>query len=181
MQVIPLQTSLEARTMNQHTQLLCLRTGLPDFSWYMIPKQAKVPDGHKISQITINYINIFPSKALQNLPKLKFLVWKETIWQPCLRMKFQNQCCQIFLSTINQSVCHSAAALLQNRRTKELFEGFGFCVSDLTAASSLVFSSSLCDRIVLKWVGQRWPIVVSRDNDFSCSSCRTWGGVNVLV
>jgi hypothetical protein len=32
--------------------------------------------------MAIKYINIFPSKALQNLPQLKFWVWKETIWQP---------------------------------------------------------------------------------------------------
>jgi hypothetical protein len=32
----------------------------------------------------IKYINIFRSKALQNLPKLGFLVWKQTIWQPWL-------------------------------------------------------------------------------------------------
>jgi hypothetical protein len=30
----------------------------------------------------IKYTSIFHSKALQNLPKLRFLVWKQTIWQP---------------------------------------------------------------------------------------------------
>jgi hypothetical protein len=25
----------------------------------------------------------FQSKALENLPKLEFLVWRQTIWQPC--------------------------------------------------------------------------------------------------
>jgi hypothetical protein len=30
----------------------------------------------------IKYTNIFSSKALQNLPKFGFLVWKHTIWQP---------------------------------------------------------------------------------------------------
>jgi hypothetical protein len=39
--------------------------------------------GHKIFQMAIKYINIFQSKALQNLPKLGFLVWKQTICQPC--------------------------------------------------------------------------------------------------
>jgi hypothetical protein len=34
-------------------------------------------------QMVIKYTNIFHSKALQNLPKLGFLVWKQTIWQPC--------------------------------------------------------------------------------------------------
>jgi hypothetical protein len=35
----------------------------------------------------IKYINIFHSKSLQNLPKLVFLVWKYTIWQPFLETK----------------------------------------------------------------------------------------------
>jgi hypothetical protein len=59
--------------------------GLPDFSWYVVPKQEKctkstqdVPKGHKIHQISLKYfqmaikcINIFKSKAPQNLPKLE--------------------------------------------------------------------------------------------------------------
>jgi hypothetical protein len=32
--------------------------------------------------MSIKHINIFQSKALQNLPKLGFLVLKQTIWQP---------------------------------------------------------------------------------------------------
>jgi hypothetical protein len=61
---------------------------LPDFSWYMIPKPEKMYQMntkctkwsqntlniHKIFQIAIQYINVFQSKALQNLPKLGFLV-----------------------------------------------------------------------------------------------------------
>jgi hypothetical protein len=38
-----------------------------------------------IFQMAIKCINIFQSKAPQNLPKLWFLVWKQTIWQPCFR------------------------------------------------------------------------------------------------
>jgi hypothetical protein len=71
------------------------RAGLPDFSWYMIPKPEKctkltqnVPNGHKISQMSvktfqmaIKYISISQSRALQNLPKLGFLVLKQTIRQ----------------------------------------------------------------------------------------------------
>jgi hypothetical protein len=48
-----------------------------------IPKQEKntiwqqtIPNGHKIYQMVTKYTNIFLSKALQNLPKLGFLVWK---------------------------------------------------------------------------------------------------------
>jgi hypothetical protein len=33
----------------------------------------------------MKYTNIFHSKALQNLPKVGFLVWKHTIWQPWWR------------------------------------------------------------------------------------------------
>jgi hypothetical protein len=33
-------------------------------------------------QKVMKYDNIFYSKALQILPQLGFLVWKQTIWQP---------------------------------------------------------------------------------------------------
>jgi hypothetical protein len=42
-----------------------------------------MPNGHKMLQIVIKYTNIYNSKALQILPKLGFLVRKQTIWQPC--------------------------------------------------------------------------------------------------
>jgi hypothetical protein len=32
--------------------------------------------------MVIKYTNIYHSKAIQNLPKLGFLVWKQNIWQP---------------------------------------------------------------------------------------------------
>jgi hypothetical protein len=32
--------------------------------------------------MVIKYTKIFRSKTFQNLPKLGFLVWKQTIWQP---------------------------------------------------------------------------------------------------
>jgi hypothetical protein len=32
--------------------------------------------------MAIKYTNIFHRNTLQNLPKLVFLVWKQTIWQP---------------------------------------------------------------------------------------------------
>jgi hypothetical protein len=35
--------------------------------------------------MALNFIIIFQSKALQNVPNLVFLVWKQTIWQPCSR------------------------------------------------------------------------------------------------
>jgi hypothetical protein len=42
-----------------------------------------MPNGLKILQMSQKYTNIFHSKALQDEPKLAFLVWKHTIWQPC--------------------------------------------------------------------------------------------------
>jgi hypothetical protein len=78
---------------NQLIRQLCVLcviffTGLPYFSSYMIPKPEKmyqtdtkwtkwsqnIPNVYKILQIAIEYINIFQSKALLNLPKLGFLV-----------------------------------------------------------------------------------------------------------
>jgi hypothetical protein len=51
--------------------------GLPDFSWYNIPKTGiptDLPNVHKTYQMAIKYTNIFHFKILQNLPKLGFLV-----------------------------------------------------------------------------------------------------------
>jgi hypothetical protein len=78
---------------------------LPDFSWQNIPKwgkiyliAAKLPNGHKMYQMdviyqfqmAIEYIPTFSiwNKALQNLPKLEFFVWKYTIWQPWALLPF---------------------------------------------------------------------------------------------
>jgi hypothetical protein len=36
-----------------------------------------------MDQVSIKYTNIFDCKTLKNLPKFGFLVWKQTIWQPC--------------------------------------------------------------------------------------------------
>jgi hypothetical protein len=59
------------------------KPGSPDFSWHMVPKPHKcnkwtqnVTNGHKIYQMSVKYVNIFQSKALQYLPPLGFLVWK---------------------------------------------------------------------------------------------------------
>jgi hypothetical protein len=65
----------------------CNFPGLPDSSGHNKPKQGyiyqiatKLPDGHKtpngnkIDQTAIKFTNIFHCKALQNLPKLGFLV-----------------------------------------------------------------------------------------------------------
>jgi hypothetical protein len=70
-------------------------SGLPDSSWYNIPKWVKIyqmtieytdwpyniPNCREIDQMGIKYFNIFQCKTLQNLPKLGFLFWKYTTWQ----------------------------------------------------------------------------------------------------
>jgi hypothetical protein len=48
----------------------------------------------KIFQIVIKYINIFQYKALQNLPKLVFLDWKETTWPPRILWKISYLLCR---------------------------------------------------------------------------------------
>jgi hypothetical protein len=46
----------------------------------------KIPSRSKLNQMVIKYMYvptyIFHSKALQNIPKLAFLVCKYAIWQP---------------------------------------------------------------------------------------------------
>jgi hypothetical protein len=39
--------------------------------------------------MTITYTSIFHCKALQNLPKLGILVWKQTIWKPWRHERFR--------------------------------------------------------------------------------------------
>jgi hypothetical protein len=41
-----------------------------------------MPDGYKMDLMALKYTNIFHRKTVQNLPKLVFWVWKQTIWQP---------------------------------------------------------------------------------------------------
>jgi hypothetical protein len=72
-------------------------TRLTDFSWRIIPKPEKctkwpysIPNLHKIFQIAIKYVNIFQSKALQNLPKIGILGLQTTIWQPWWGSKLLN-------------------------------------------------------------------------------------------
>jgi hypothetical protein len=44
----------------------------------------KYPNGRKIDQMCIKYTDIFHCKNLQKLLKFGFLVWKYTLWQPCI-------------------------------------------------------------------------------------------------
>jgi hypothetical protein len=51
-----------------------------------------MPDGHKLDQRAIKYTNIFHRNALQNLPKLVFLVSKRTVWQPRFEASYLPKC-----------------------------------------------------------------------------------------
>jgi hypothetical protein len=64
--------------------------------------------------VSIKYTIIFHCKTLQNLPKIGFLVWKQTIWQPWISPRKDekghsqkdtfSQGYEIFLGTTNQTV-----------------------------------------------------------------------------
>jgi hypothetical protein len=51
---------------------------------YKLPLNDKliIWNGRNAFQSPIEYINYFHSQALKHLPKLEFLLWKYTIWQP---------------------------------------------------------------------------------------------------
>jgi hypothetical protein len=77
--------SLGHWAMFSHKYLVTLVPGLPDFSWYMIPKPGindnkctkspqNISNGRKIDQMVFKYTKIFHSKTLKNLRKLGFLV-----------------------------------------------------------------------------------------------------------
>jgi hypothetical protein len=72
-------------------------------TWYQnrknVPNEYKmyqmvlnIPNFHRIFQTATKYLNFFLSKALQNLPKSGFLVWKQTIWQPCSQEEKKFRC-----------------------------------------------------------------------------------------
>jgi hypothetical protein len=75
---------------NLQTGGLLFRTGLPEFSWYVLPKPGKMcqintkctkwsenfPNVRKVIQMVIKYVNIFQSRALKNYPN----------WDFCLKM-----------------------------------------------------------------------------------------------
>jgi capsule polysaccharide export protein KpsC/LpsZ len=62
-----------------------------------------MPNDSKIFQMAIKTTSVFHSKAPKNLPKLEFLVWKRTIWQPWLKL----QKCAIIQKTVVTYVRHS--------------------------------------------------------------------------
>jgi hypothetical protein len=97
---------------------------LPDFSRSKHTKAGKytkwmqtIPNGLKLYQMAekifrmiITYNHILNSKDLQNLPKLEFLVWKQTIWQPWWRI--ERNCV-----LENISICEVTPLLLQQEKS----------------------------------------------------------------
>jgi hypothetical protein len=75
-------------------------------------RSQNIPNLHKIFQVAIKYINIFQSKALQNLPKLGCLVWKQTIWQPWLPPVAEYGSCLHHLMDLSWLVVISSLSLV---------------------------------------------------------------------
>jgi hypothetical protein len=70
--------------------------GLPDLSWYNIPKRekytkinTKIPYGSKMDKISVKFTSILHCTALQNLPKLGVLVRKYVYYLATLRSRPQ--------------------------------------------------------------------------------------------
>jgi hypothetical protein len=63
-----------AKTEDQGCQIFLGQTYQNGKIYQMTTNYTKRPYGCKMFQIVIKYTNIFHSKALQNLPKLRFLV-----------------------------------------------------------------------------------------------------------
>jgi hypothetical protein len=53
--------------------------------------------------MTIKYTSICHSTALQNFPKLEFLFWKQTIWQPCIAVAKKN--CEKVMNDVPTYLC----------------------------------------------------------------------------
>jgi hypothetical protein len=83
---------IEHLVFRQGCQIFLFKT---DWNWKYLLNYCK------IDQLTIKYtelpynfpngfenINIIHSKALQNIPKLGCLLWKYTIWHPCVHITY---------------------------------------------------------------------------------------------
>jgi hypothetical protein len=82
----------------------------------------------KIFQMVIKYKNIFHSKALQILPKLGFLVWKQTIWQPCF-VTVRYVCTYQGSTTFQESVFDRVASRIRRHMPKSyLYDEINFFV-----------------------------------------------------
>jgi hypothetical protein len=88
-----------------------------------------IPNVCKIFQIAIKYINIFQSRALQNWPKLGFLVWKETIWQSWLGYiladLFTSSSCHPVMSAVVVAFGSSVAKWSTNANRARVWLSYG--------------------------------------------------------
>jgi hypothetical protein len=86
-----------------------------------------------MDQVSIKYTIISHYKTLQNLPKFGFLVWKQTIWQPCVhrwrfQMKFLNVGEWLYVPTqiyafLSLSFSHHFP-IIQRRKEFAVWSGF---------------------------------------------------------
>jgi hypothetical protein len=112
----------------------------------------------------IIHINIFQSKALKNVRKSGFLVWKQTIWQPCvyvdvvfvmfwIRRSEVSNLYKIFLvSTISGQCCVS------------LFDIFSYLVR-----------KSVCRKMAKAW----GRFFCAKNSDYGQKSDKIYGRKNV--
>jgi hypothetical protein len=70
----------------------------------MSVKYVCTPFGRKIDNMDIKNTNIFHRKALQNLPKFGFLVWKQTIWHGNPGTKLSSSDENMFLPVVSTSL-----------------------------------------------------------------------------
>jgi hypothetical protein len=129
----------------------CSGAGLPDFSCCNIPKWKNVhqimPNGGTIHQICRLKKPKWHSKAYKNKPKLRFLVWKYNIWQPCsgaFPFPFVTFCSFRFSLVLSLSLCLCVSVSLCLCVSVSLC----LCVSvSLCLSVSLSLSRRICQHI----------------------------------
>jgi hypothetical protein len=95
-------------------------------------------NGCNIFLLAIEYAKLYHSKALENLAKMVFLVWKYTIWQPWILSGFlekSGKFCQIFVKSwmiFPQTLIQNVRYPLSEGGADLLFDFFvrNFCYCD---------------------------------------------------
>jgi hypothetical protein len=88
---------------------------------------------HKMDQVSIKYTSIFHCKTLQNLPKFVFLVWKQTIWQPCILLadeRARNGVLQTMIRRFNVEELHIRYIHQIYKYFAKIFLSWRFCFLD---------------------------------------------------
>jgi hypothetical protein len=121
----------------------------------------------------IKYVNILQSRALQILPKLVFLVWKENIWQPRTKRRRVRIIwrAQLGLPALPRT-CHNLfwTVRLWNRVKNRKKKNFN--VSKTRASVWSVFESSH-GVILTRWVWEK--------NIPKCSQTHFWSKINTFI